>query len=195
VIYNRGEVKLAKVNKTKYAILGVLSQMSGSGYDIKKTCDSSIAYFWNENYGHIYPVLKKMEIEELITKQIEQTEGRPAKNVYSITKKGREELKKWLMLPVEHDPIRSEFLLKIFWSKDIPIENVIEKIQKEKEDCEKNLQQYLKVEKFLKSEETQIDKKNLALWLSTLNYGRHDEESKIKWCEETVESLKAIKDL
>ena len=55
---------MAKINKTKYAILGVLSQMSGSGYDIKKCCDTSIAYFWNENYGHIYPVLKKMEEEE-----------------------------------------------------------------------------------------------------------------------------------
>lgn len=27
------------------------------------------------NYGHIYPVLKKMKEEKLITKQVEQTEG------------------------------------------------------------------------------------------------------------------------
>lgn len=186
---------MAKVNKTKYAILGVLSQMSGSGYDIKKMCDSSIAYFWNENYGHIYPVLKKMESEELITKKVEQEEGRPLKNVYSITEKGLKELKEWLMLPVEHGPIRSEFLLKIFFSKDIDVNNIIEKIQKEKETCEKNLQEYLKIEKFLKAKEESIGKKNLVLWLSTVNYGRHDEESKVKWCEETIKSLETIKDL
>lgn len=185
---------MAKVNKTKYAILGALSQRSGSGYDIKKICDSSIAYFWNENYGHIYPVLKKMESEELITKQVEQTEGRPLKNVYSITEKGREELERWLMLPVEHDSIRSELLLKIFWSKDIPIENIIEKIQKEKEDAEKNLEQYLEVEKNLKSKEAEIDKKNLVLWLSTIRFGKCDEQSKIKWCEETIKSLQELKD-
>lgn len=186
---------MAKINKTKYAILGVLSQMSGSGYDIKKCCDTSIAYFWNENYGHIYPVLKKMEEEELIVKEVEQNEGRPAKNVYSITEKGREELKQWLILPVEHNPLRSELLLKIFWSKDIPIENIIEKIQKEKEDAEKNLQEYLKVEKILKSQEGHEDKKNLVLWLATLNYGRYDEEAKIKWCEETLKSLETLKEL
>jgi DNA-binding PadR family transcriptional regulator len=195
MIYGERRYKVAKINKTKYAILGVLSQMSGSGYDIKKVCDSSIAYFWNENYGHIYPVLKKMESEELITKQVEQTEGRPVKNVYSITEKGREELEKWLMLPVDHGSVRSEFLLKIFWSKDIPVDNIIEKIQKEKEDCEKNLKEYLKVETFLKSGKSHEDKKNLVLWLSTLNYGKYDEKSKIKWCEETLKSLETIKDL
>ena len=55
---------MAKINKTKYALLGVLSIMSGSGYDIKKFCDSSIGYFWNENYGHIYPMLQRLEDEE-----------------------------------------------------------------------------------------------------------------------------------
>ena len=55
-----------------------------------------------------------MEEEELITKEVKQTEGRPSKNVFSITEKGKEELKKWLMLPVEQEPIRSELLLKIF---------------------------------------------------------------------------------
>ncbi|MBW6410720.1 PadR family transcriptional regulator [Clostridium weizhouense] len=185
---------MAKVNKTRYALLGVLSLMSGSGYDIKKFCDYSIGHFWNENYGHIYPVLKKMEEEFLITKKVEQTEGRPSKNIYSITEKGREELEKWITLPVEQEPIRSELLLKIFLSKDIPVKNVIEKIQKLKEDSEENLKKYSEVENLIKGK-NDIDKKNLILWLSTINFGKHDEEAKIKWCEETLNALEEIKDL
>ena len=186
---------MAKVNKTKYALLVVLSQVSGSGYDIKKFCDSSISHFWNENYGHIYPVLKRMEEEELITKEIEQKEGRPSKNIYSITQKGREDLEQWLMLPVEKNPVRSELLLKMFWSKDIPIESIIEKIQKIKQDCEKDLQEYSKLEKIFTSGEIKVDKKNLVLWLSTIRYGKYGEETQLKWCEETIKSLEAIKDL
>jgi PadR family transcriptional regulator, regulatory protein AphA len=184
---------MAKVNKTKYALLGVLSLMSGSGYDIKKFCDSSIGYFWNENYGHIYPVLKTMEQEELITKQVEQTEGRPSKNVYSITEKGKEELTKWLILPVEHEPGRSELLLKIFWSKDVPVENIIEKIQHLKEDSEKMYFQYSKIENSLK--ESQLGKKKLVLWTITISNGKYDADAKIKWCEETLKILEEIKDL
>jgi DNA-binding PadR family transcriptional regulator len=186
---------MAKVNKTKYALLGVLSLISGSGYDIKKFCDSSIGYFWNENYGHIYPVLQKMEKEELITKEVKQTEGRPAKNVYSITQKGREELKEWLMLSVEEEPIRSEFLLKMFLSKDIPARKIIEKIEKAKEKYKDSLKEYLEIEKILSSESFETDKKSRILYLSTVNAGKKNEEAKIKWCEETIKALEEVKDL
>jgi len=186
---------LAKENKTKYALLGVLSQESGSGYDIKKFCDSSIGYFWNENYGHIYPVLKKMEEERLITKEVKQTVGNPTRNIFSITQEGKEELEKWLMLPVEKKPIRSELLLKIFLSKDIPVKNIIEKIQKLKQDCEKDLMEYSKLEKIFTSGNIEVDKKNLVLWLSTIKYGKYAEETQLKWCEETIKSLESIEDL
>jgi len=186
---------LAKVNKTKYALLGILSNRSGSGYDIKKMCDYSIGHFWNENYGHIYPVLQKMEQENLITKEVKQTEGRPDKNIFSITQKGKEELEEWLMLPIEQQPTRSELLLKIFLSKDIPMENIVEKIKKRKEDCERDLQKYSEIEELFNSGKIQADKKSLVLWTSTINYGRQGEEAQIKWCNETLEELEKIKDL
>jgi DNA-binding PadR family transcriptional regulator len=180
---------LAKINKTKYALLGVLNLMSGSGYDIKKFCDSSIGFFWNENYGHIYPVLKKLEEEELVTKRVEQTEGKPSKNIYSITEKGRKELDQWLKLPIETESARSELLLKIFMSRNIPVENIIEKLQQIKEECAEELLQYSNVEKLLKAHNKEIDKKNLVLWIITLNNGKRGAEAKIKWCEESIQLL------
>ncbi len=183
---------MAKVNKTKYALLGVLSLMSGSGYDIKKFCDSSIGYFWNENYGHIYPVLQKMEDEELITKEVKQTEGRPVKNVYSITQKGRDELQEWLMLPVEQEPMRSEFLLKMFLSKDIPAEKIIEKIKTIKEKSEEELRQYSEIENMLSVQLKNADKKSVILYLGTVNFGKKIEEAKIKWYEETIKALEEL---
>lgn len=186
---------MAKENKSKYALLGILSIQSGSGYDIKKMCDSSIGHFWNENYGHIYPMLQKMEEEELITKEVKQTEGRPAKNIYSITQKGEKELEAWLMVPIEKQPTRSELLLKIFLSKDIPVKNIIERIQKEKEDSEEGLQKFLEFEKFFSENEVKMDKKHLVLTLSTIRYGKHAQETKIKWCKETIKALQEIKDL
>ncbi|MDR3597957.1 PadR family transcriptional regulator [Clostridium sp.] len=185
---------MAKVNKTKYALLGILNNMSGSGYDIKKVCDTSIGHFWNENYGHIYPVLQKMDEEGLITKEVKQTEGRPAKNIYSITEQGRNELNEWLLLPIDKQPVRSELLLKIFLSKDIPVKNIIERIREIKEECEKNLQKYLEIDNLFSSGIIKGDKKNLALSRITLQYGKQDEEGKIKWCEETMKVLEGIDD-
>lgn len=186
---------MAKINKTKYALLGVLNSMSGSGYDIKKFCDSSIGFFWNENYGHIYPVLQKLENEELVTKRVEQTEGKPSKNIYSITEKGKEELKEWLKLPIETAPVRSELLLKIFMSKDIPVKDIIKNVEQIKEDCEKELLQYKNVDNLLGTHTDEIDKKNYTLWLITLNNGKQGAEARIKWCNETLQLLEEIKDL
>lgn len=186
---------MAKINKTKYALLGVLDLRSGSGYDIKKFCDSSIGFFWNENYGHIYPVLQKMEKEELVTKRVEQTEGKPSKNIYSITKKGKEELEQWLKLPIKTEPVRSELLLKIFMSKNIPVRDIIKNIQQIKEDCEKELLQYLNIENLLNNHYKETDRKNFVLWSITLKNGKQGTQAKLKWCEETLQLLEEIKDL
>ena len=187
-----GVFNLAKSNSTKYAILGVLNMKPSSGYDIKKFCDNSIAHFWNENYGHIYPVLKQMESDGWISKQTEINEGKPQRNVYSITATGREKLLEWLMVPAESQQARYEFLLKMFFSKDIPLEKVIERLQESKAFCDSLLKDYSRIEeKMLKcmrdKAETEI---GLPYWYSTLRYGILYIEAGIKWCDETIEMFK-----
>lgn len=186
---------MAKLNKTKFALLGILNHMSGSGYDIKKFCDNSIGHFWNENYGHIYPVLQRLTDEGLIAKQVQQSDSKPTKNTYSITEQGKKELDNWLLMPVDKDPIRSELLLKIFLSKDIPTKSTIKKIEEVKKDSENTLNQYKSIEDLFNSGKIKIDKKTLILWSSTINYGKQSEIAKVKWCEDTLKQLEEIKDL
>lgn len=180
---------MAGTNKTKYAILGVLSLISGSGYDIKKFCDFSIAHFWHENYGHIYPVLKQLEQDGFVSKKTEQAEGRPQKFIYSLTEGGQVELNKWLQLPVEYQSVRSELLLKLFFASDIPIENIIEKIKKEKAVHEGLLEEYQKAEETLKANEPYKSSKDLPLWLSTISFGKYESKARIEWCNETIRYL------
>ena len=44
---------MAKENKSKYAVMGVLSICPASGYDIKKFMECSTSNFWSESYGQI----------------------------------------------------------------------------------------------------------------------------------------------
>jgi DNA-binding PadR family transcriptional regulator len=181
---------MSKTNKTKYALLGGLSLKSGSGYDLKKFCDFSIAHFWNENYAHIYPVLKDMEKEGLVNKVTEQNEGRPPKNIYSITDKGRDELHEWLLLPVESCPQRNELLLKLFFSSNIPIENLIEKIMDYRIKHEALIEKYQRIEEIIKNDESTKDEKDLPLWLASISFGKYHSKAILNWCDETVKSIK-----
>ena len=74
--------------KSKYAILGMLSIAPMSGYDIKKEVEASISNFWTESYGQIYPVLRNLISEKLVTKTVESEAGKPDRHVYSLTAKG-----------------------------------------------------------------------------------------------------------
>ena len=61
-----------KEKRSKYAILGILSLGSMSGYDIKKMFEKSIGNFWSESYGQIYPLLKALVDEGFATSSIER---------------------------------------------------------------------------------------------------------------------------
>src|SRR6266702_3388689 len=93
---------MSKENKSKYAILGVLSYGPMSGYAIKKFIQQSISNFWNESYGQIYPILKQLTSEGLASSHAEKQEGKPERYMYTLTGKGWEALQQWLTEPAEH---------------------------------------------------------------------------------------------
>jgi PadR family transcriptional regulator AphA len=181
---------MAKTNRTKYAILGMLSLESMSGYDMKKRFDNSVAHFWNENYGHIYPVLKRLEREGLVTKRTETTEGKPSRYIYSITDRGKYALHEWLILPAERPTLRIELLLKLFFGHLVPAQNLIEKVEDEKRFCECTLETFDQIEQHVKSVKSGKALTGAHYWLITLRYGQHYYKAVHNWCEETLEILK-----
>jgi len=185
---------MPKINKTKYAVLGMLSLGPMSGYDMKKRFDSSVAHFWNENYGHIYPVLKRLERGKLVAGRTERTEGKPSRTVYSITKKGRAELSAWLLLPAERPILRIELLLKLFFGSQVPPSNLIAKVEEEKAFCERALAAFREIEAHIDREVSNAPVRDAAYWLVTLDYGTRYYRAVASWCEETLRTLDRLKD-
>jgi PadR family transcriptional regulator AphA len=182
---------MPQVNSTRYALLGMLNFQAMSGYDLKKAIDRSISFFWSENYGHIYPVLKDMEEEKLVTKQVEQTRGKPAKNVYSITDKGRQLLSKWVAGPARKKVFRLEILLKLFFGQIAGTDNMIAKVEEEKKSTEAVLTEFAEIERHILS--YGHGKNMVPYGLLCLNYGKHFCSAVISWCDETLSTLGAAK--
>src|SRR5215470_7305675 len=113
---------MAKENKSRYALLGMLGIRPGSGYDIKKFMEQSTSNFWNESYGQIYPLLKQLSEEGLATSHAEKQEGKPERKIYTLTEEGKDELVNWLGTTVEETPERIEILLKLFFGHFLPVE-------------------------------------------------------------------------
>ena len=179
-----------KENKSKYAILGILSLRPMSGYDIKKTIEKSISNFWNESYGQIYPILKHLLIKRLATRSVEKQAGRPDRYVYALTDRGREELQRWLTKPAEHQVGRIEVLLKLFFGQQVAVADNTRHVQQFRELQHQLQQKYEGIEKWLKAEHA--DNPDLSYWLITVSYGRHVSQALIHWCDETLATLNGM---
>lgn len=181
---------MAPANKTQYAILGVLRMIPGSsGYDIKKFCDQTIAHFWQENYGHIYPVLRRLETEGLIRGETERTAGNPPRNIYFVTEKGRGALEDWLRSAPERQPPRMELLLKLFFGGLMPFEQVIAMIEKGRQYYRQLIETYAEIERKTPAEKTRAEDQ-YPFQLATLRFGLSNARAGLDWCEETLETLK-----
>ena len=98
-------------------ILGFLSMKPLSGYDIKKLFNMSAAYFWPADQAQIYRTLKSLKKDGMIEVSGFAQNAGPSKTLYTITEKGRETMRSWLLNPKQSDFITHlPFLVQLFFS-------------------------------------------------------------------------------
>ncbi len=103
----------------RHAILGFLSWMPLTGYDLKKLFAESPTLHWSGNNNQIYTALVDLFDEGLVSKEVQQQEDRPARKVYSITPQGRAELRQWVLSTPELPQIRNTFLVQLAWADQL----------------------------------------------------------------------------
>ena len=128
----------------KYTILGLLHYRNLHGYRIKDIIEQNFNHMWTINFGQIYPNLKKMLAEELITVRevVQVGEKGPPRKLYSITEKGRNEFNQWLSFSPDgktllRDPFLMRFVFFGFGDKQRAVEIIDERIELYKEQLNK----------------------------------------------------------
>ncbi|NQX67412.1 PadR family transcriptional regulator [Paenibacillus alba] len=122
-------------------ILGMLMKRSLTGYEIKQLFEELFSYFYSSSYGTIYPVLHRLEKEELLTKESVVQEGKPNKNVYTITEKGKSQFQTYLSSPMEGDSVKSDFLMRLYFGQYVGTEQVITWLKKVQIQTQQHLDQ------------------------------------------------------
>jgi DNA-binding PadR family transcriptional regulator len=112
-----------------------------TGYDIKQLVDRSVRFFWAASYGQIYPELRRLEEQGLITGRAEPSGGR-ARTVYELTDAGRLALEDWLSGDFGvHWELRDEGMLKLFFSDFTNPEHRLQNLRAMREGHERKLEQ------------------------------------------------------
>ena len=105
------EWRYAPFVSLRIAALGLLAQHPGSGYDLLKRFEKSMANVWRATQSQLYGELNRLAEASLI----EVTDVGPrGRKEYRVTAAGRAELQRCVMNPQNDPPFRSPGLLRIF---------------------------------------------------------------------------------
>jgi DNA-binding PadR family transcriptional regulator len=88
-----------------YALLGLLEQQPGSGYDLRKIFVQTPMWSYSDSPGAIYPALARLEKSGWIRGRVEVSAGLRRRKVFRLTSAGTVELKKWLRKPVSREEV------------------------------------------------------------------------------------------
>ncbi|WP_099025591.1 PadR family transcriptional regulator [Mycolicibacterium palauense] len=101
----------------RIAALGLLAQHPGSGYDLLKRFQASMANVWPATQSQLYGELNKLAGAGLIEVTAVGARGRKE---YAVTAAGRSELLRWITDPAGDPPMRRPDLLRVFLLGEIP---------------------------------------------------------------------------
>ncbi len=118
----------------EYAILGLLSLNSLSGYDIKKMFEGSAALYWSGNNNQIYKALINLHERGWVSRETQLQDASPSRKIYSITEIGLVELRQWVFANPEVPQVKNSFLIQLAWADSLDaneLDNLLERYESE----------------------------------------------------------------
>jgi DNA-binding PadR family transcriptional regulator len=182
---------MEKIVSLPHALLGLISYQPTTGYELRTTFSESVQFFWNATLPQIYRTLNQMESRGWLTVKIEPQEGKPSRKVYSITKEGMKELKRWLVSKPEITPERNPLLLKVFFGRMANTE-ALQKIISGYQQCHAELlEEYetVTVNVIQHYAEACSSPGDAAFWGLTLDFGRRYSGMVVEWCNHVLKTI------
>ena len=179
---------MGRANRTRYVILGLLTDAPKSGYDIKREIEEVTDHFWRESFGQIYPTLKQL-CEEGLARTVRSVDRGRGRTAYAITAAGRRELESWLEVEPEPGIIRHELLLKIFFGKHTDPGVLLAHVAAYRERLTR-LNAYLAdAEQSIRSE---VPREDQPYWMLPVRSGQLVVAAGLAWAEEAGATLRNL---
>lgn len=135
----------------KYAVLGLLVQRRGYGYDLVQRFEEQVGPAWQLNAGAIYVALDKLEQEGLV-RPLPSDDGTPLARrrtvrgaprvIYEVTDRGVTRFDDWMAANSSMAPFREELHLKLALSRPHNLPRLIELTFEQEQTCIERLEQY-----------------------------------------------------
>lgn len=180
-------------NRTRMAVLGALSLGPASGIELREDLRRTVAHFWHESEGQLYPVLRQLLEDGSVTMTTEPSRGQRGRprRVYHVTAHGLAELDAWLAAPLQPaPPPRNELLLKVYFGSRVHPSVTAGHLEAYRHELQVRYATYEAIGVELDAEESPRAP-DWPYWVATLAYGRAITEAGLAWCDATLARLEA----
>jgi DNA-binding PadR family transcriptional regulator len=126
---------------TSYAILGLLAIRPWATYDLAQLMRRSLHFVWPRAESNLYAEPKRLVAAGLAEAE-EEWNGDRKRTVYSITSKGRTELRRWLREPPAAQRLESEAALRILYGNLGSREDLLAAIARVADDAEDSIEHF-----------------------------------------------------
>ena len=96
-----------------HAVLTALLDGEGSGYELSKRFDVSVANYWSATPQQLYRELERLERDGLVAGRVVEQLRRPNKRLFTLTVAGRDELLAFTARPARPTALRDDLLVKL----------------------------------------------------------------------------------
>ena len=171
------------------AILACLTERPMTGYELAKTFDASIGFFWKADHQQIYRELSKLRDRgHVLAREVVQS-GKPNKLVYTLTSEGRAAFRHWAARPSIPPSIKDDLLVRMYALDYVDIEPLRADLMARLEHHRDHHDRY---ERLLNKRFPQgvADPADMGKLLG-LKIGMRYERAVAEWCEEAIEALAA----
>ena len=171
----------------RMAALGLLAQEPGSGYDLLKHFEKSMANVWPATQSQLYGELNKLADAGLIEVSDIGPRGRKE---YRVTAAGRAELRRWVTNPQDDPPFRSAALLRVFLLSEVSPEQAREHVVAMAERAEAEVKRL----EALRDSIDWTDGDSVFYGRAALEYGLRMNAMEADWAQWLIKSVDARTD-
>ncbi|HEX7924393.1 MAG TPA: PadR family transcriptional regulator [Bradyrhizobium sp.] len=172
------------------AILACLTERPMTGYELAKTFDASIGFFWKADHQQIYRELSRLRDKGHVQAREVVQSGKPNKLVYTLTAEGRAALKHWAARPSVPPSIKDDLLVRLYALDCVDIEPLRTDLMAR---LEHHRDRYERYERLLNKRfpDGTAPPADVGKMLS-LRLGMRHERMVVEWCEEALDALSAM---
>lgn len=177
----------------KHAILGLVNYKSMTGYDIDRYMNTSVAFFWHAQTSQIYKELNSLLKNGWVKQDIVYQQDKPNKKVFTITREGEVELKRWLgdSNLEEIMKYKNPLLIKVFFSSNIGADQLMRLLEKYIVSCEEVINHMQADLKDIPEYEAKVNRGEESFyWGMTMTYGFMYYQNEIKWANWCIDKLR-----